>query len=440
MALPKAIKNSLPRMLYGSGILAAAGLVALGISLGWNERERGRATERGVCDEGLGKVIEVWDGPYAVYVRLFRVSIAEKRVLHGRGWVRLPGSDTSSRAEADARAEAATAINVPCFFDPRDPEHMELDPQPHYRAPALLMLAGIVFGFFFFRRSLQEDERLTWGFHTEGLRRMHVPCDREQLGSRRLLTLSPRVKKGLDDAGFRIVGCMETGEIRTPAVDVYLHSDETSFAAVEGPDDVCISTLLEDGTVVETRGDLPPWWLTPTRYGPMLYQQHPAAGYYENAVPGDPSVAQLWEVHRASIAALAERRKTTVGRHASMRRFLALRRRAWDVLASRVRWVHASCGPVLVGAALAAVMVTLLQDLSPRAVFGLIVGLLVGVPVVWTLWLGPLVMLRLPVARRVPAAKMEEEEVEVQVEQLMELRALYDWWLERARRAGGVRS
>jgi len=421
MPMPRAIANSLPRVLYTSGLVAAFLFAFCGAQWAWNEYVKGHATERNECSILDSRVVSVWNGPFAVDVEV----LVNRHHPAAFGWTRLPRSEVSSHAEAAALGNAATrplAAIVECFVDPADMHHVELDPRPRYRMPALLLLAAIGMFVVFGRRVMREARRLTWDFHTDGMRPLNFAANREKLPPEHVPVLSPELESWLETVGFRRVGCILFFRRELPTSDVYAHGEQTAFASPDSREDIRFSTLLEDGTVVETRRAFRRlWWVhLLSRYGPNGAFHHPAAGYEYVLVRGEPSPEELWQAHRARTASVAARRKTIIGPHIDVWRYLAIRRRAWDVNASRIRWVFDTVWPA-VAISFGLVALTARHGLTPRACFAWTVATLVGMPVVWTQWLGPLVMWRLPVLRRVPAPELVNEEAEVQEEQKAEV-------------------
>jgi len=336
------------------------------------------------------------DGDHVAIWADVRLHLPDGTIGSGSG--ALPGSRTTDRPWADHHVPSAGPVR--CYYDPAHSRHVDISPDGDFdRYRELGGYAFIMFLLVAWAMVLMRRELRPWPYDFIDVTR--VPDILYKVDGGKPFRVRMR---GL---GYRGLGFLLRRRDKSRGiVAVYGCEDGTSVAAVDGRGMV-FSTLLEDGSVVETWGprivDSEGLW-----FGPRP-KDHPRAGLHvAHLLERDSTLGEHVERHARHVREIQKRVDSCPVRHDRVSVLSAIeRRKAWVELTRKqiVAWV----GMLVCAAWLVATPLVELRGISWAELDSWYVGQAVIDALMWTIaavtaWqlVGSRVLRALPWPRLVP--------------------------------------
>lgn len=285
------------------------------------------------CDVASASVRSVDDDHVAIHARVL-LPLPDGHVQPASG--ELPGSRTSDRVWADHHVPTASQGPIRCYYDPADDTRVDLSPDGDFDRHILLtcctsfMAIAVAWMLVLMWRDLRQ-----WPHDFIDVTK--VPDILYKVDGGKPFRVRMR---GL---GYRGLGFLLRRRDKSRGiVAVYACEDGTSVAAVDGRGMV-FSTLLEDGSVVETWGprivDSEGFW-----FGPRP-KAHPRAGLFvAHLRERDSTLGEHVERHARHVREIQKRVDSYPVRHDRVAVLTAIeRRKAWVELTRKqiVGWMGA---------------------------------------------------------------------------------------------------
>lgn len=389
-----------PRISFFFTLYVLVGLFAL---LGLEEGVRGWIAEwrhhqtlvSAWCELSNARVHDV-DADHVAIHATARLHLPDGHVK--LAWGDLPGSVTTDRLWADHHVPSAGPVR--CYFDPANESRVDLSPDGDFDRYGEMTGFGVVLLLAVaWAIALMRGELRKWPYDFVDVTR--VPDVLYKVDGGKPFRVRMR---GL---GYRGLGFLLRRRDKSRGiVAAYACEDGTSVAAVDGRGMV-FSTLLEDGSVVETWGprivDSERFW-----FGPRP-KAHPRAGLHvAQLLERHSTLGEHVERHARHVREIQKRADSCPVRHDGVAVLAAIeRRKAWVELASKqiVAWVGALvCLVWLVGTPLIELRGMSLAELDAWYLGQALVDTLLWTMAALAGWhlVGPRVVRTLPWPRLVP--------------------------------------